>query len=158
SLLQVIGVGQVQEITAKKNAGVDTNELDELAKEIAGINMGPVDMWHPNCFRCAQCDQLLVDMLYFHYQGKLSFPPISHSTRARRGRGNFRLLIFAREYTFAEEKSWHFDHFACLKCDFRLGGHRYMMKNDHPHCINCYMKHFARVRSVFESFKNPFTF
>ncbi|RCN32082.1 LIM domain protein [Ancylostoma caninum] len=28
------------------------------------------DIWHPNCFRCAQCDQLLVDMLYFYYQGK----------------------------------------------------------------------------------------
>ncbi|KAK6014322.1 hypothetical protein OSTOST_20319 [Ostertagia ostertagi] len=42
-----------------------------------------------------------------------------------------------------------FDHFACLKCDFRLGGHRYMMKNDHPHCIDCYMKHFARVSLAF---------
>ncbi|KAK5985033.1 hypothetical protein GCK32_020077 [Trichostrongylus colubriformis] len=83
-------------------------------------------------------------MLYFHYQGKyycgrhfadLQYPRCAGCDE----------LIFAREYTFAEEKSWHFDHFACLKCDFRLGGHRYMMKNDHPHCINCYMKHFARV-------------
>ncbi|KJH41066.1 PET domain protein [Dictyocaulus viviparus] len=54
------------------------------------------------------------------------------------------VLIFAREYTFAEEKSWHFDHFACFKCDFRLGGHRYMTKNDQPHCIDCYMKYFAK--------------
>ncbi|XGW26879.1 hypothetical protein V3C99_007450 [Haemonchus contortus] len=163
----VIGVGQVQEITPKKSTGVDTNDLEELAKEIAGINVGPVkcksctdtipigdvgirtdhgpknDRWHPNCFRCAQCDQLLVDMLYFHYQGKyycgrhfadLQYPRCAGCDE----------LIFAREYTFAEEKSWHFDHFACLKCDFRLGGHRYMMKNDHPHCIDCYMKHFAR--------------
>lgn len=27
-------------------------------------------------------------------------------------------LIFANEYTYAEEKSWHFDHFACFKVEF----------------------------------------
>uniref|UniRef100_A0A915DLF4 LIM zinc-binding domain-containing protein n=1 Tax=Ditylenchus dipsaci TaxID=166011 RepID=A0A915DLF4_9BILA len=39
-------------------------------------------------------------------------------------------LIFAKEYTFAEEKSWHVDHFCCFGCDLHLGGHRYM-------CLAC---------------------
>uniref|UniRef100_A0A1I7XKH8 LIM zinc-binding domain-containing protein n=1 Tax=Heterorhabditis bacteriophora TaxID=37862 RepID=A0A1I7XKH8_HETBA len=57
-------------------------------------------------------------------------------------------LIFAREYTFAEDKSWHFDHFACFKCDFKLGGHRYMTTDDNPHCIECYMKYLAKLSAM----------
>uniref|UniRef100_A0A158P9V9 Testin n=1 Tax=Angiostrongylus cantonensis TaxID=6313 RepID=A0A158P9V9_ANGCA len=101
------------------------------------------EMWHPNCFRCAECNQLLVDMLYFHFQGKYYCGRHFADQQYPRCAGCDE-LIFAREYTFAEEKSWHFDHFACFKCDFRLGGHRYMTKNEQPHCIDCYMKYFAR--------------
>lgn len=54
-------------------------------------------------------------------------------------------LIFSKEYTFAEEKSWHIDHFCCFGCDKHLGGHRYITKEDQSYCIDCYMEKFARV-------------
>lgn len=49
------------------------------------------------------------------------------------------------EFTFAEEKSWHIDHFRCFGCDKHLGGHRYITKDEKPFCIDCYMDKFARV-------------
>ncbi|CAJ0603968.1 unnamed protein product [Cylicocyclus nassatus] len=166
----VIGVGQVKEVKPKESvisaASQTDGDLDEIARKISDIDLqnqcksctkqipvgdvgiktdhGPKeDIWHPNCFRCAQCDQLLVDMLYFYYQGKYYCGRHFADQQYPRCAGCDE-LIFAREYTYAEEKSWHFDHFACYKCDFRLGGHRYMTKNDQPHCIDCYMKYFAK--------------
>ncbi|KAE9413620.1 hypothetical protein Angca_006178, partial [Angiostrongylus cantonensis] len=164
----VIGVGQVQEVTSKRGAPrSETSELDDLTNNMGEISLETVkckscaatipvgdvgiktdhgskgEMWHPNCFRCAECNQLLVDMLYFHFQGKYYCGRHFADQQYPRCAGCDE-LIFAREYTFAEEKSWHFDHFACFKCDFRLGGHRYMTKNEQPHCIDCYMKYFAR--------------
>eukprot|EP00116_Pleurobrachia_bachei_P009540 sb/3469802/ len=33
-------------------------------------------------------------------------------------------LIFAKEYTLAEDRNWHIDHFCCWECDSPLGGQR----------------------------------
>ena len=27
--------------------------------------------WHPGCFVCGACDELLVDLIYFHQEGKI---------------------------------------------------------------------------------------
>lgn len=104
----------------------------------------PNEVWHPGCFRCDICHQLLVDMLYFfrdgqyfcgrHYGEKI-YPRCSGCDE----------LIFAKEYTYAEEKSWHVDHFCCFGCDLQLGGNRYVSKEDKPYCIECYMAKFART-------------
>ncbi|CAJ0929171.1 unnamed protein product, partial [Mesorhabditis belari] len=102
------------------------------------------DTWHPGCFRCEQCQQLLVDMLYFYHQGKYYCGRHFADQLYPRCSGCDE-LIFANEYTWAEEKSWHFDHFACFKCDFKLGGHRYMTREEQPYCLDCFVKHFAKT-------------
>lgn len=40
----MIGVGQVKEVTAndKNNLGTDISDLDDVARGIAGIDLGPV--------------------------------------------------------------------------------------------------------------------
>uniref|UniRef100_A0A914DAH4 Uncharacterized protein n=1 Tax=Acrobeloides nanus TaxID=290746 RepID=A0A914DAH4_9BILA len=104
----------------------------------------PNEAWHPNCFKCETCEQLLVDLLYFFKDGQYHcgrhfgeqlFPRCSGCDE----------LIFAKEYTFAEEKSWHVDHFCCFGCDKHLAGHRYIVKEDRPYCFDCYMDKFART-------------
>uniref|UniRef100_A0A915CGD9 Uncharacterized protein n=1 Tax=Parascaris univalens TaxID=6257 RepID=A0A915CGD9_PARUN len=104
----------------------------------------PDEVWHPNCFRCRTCDQRLVDMLYFYkdgcyycgrHFGDLMYPRCSGCDE----------LIFSKEYTYAEDKNWHFDHFCCFGCDMQLGGHRYMMRDEQPYCFGCYMSRFART-------------
>ena len=32
---------------------------------------GPEDFWHPACFVCLTCKELLVDLIYFFHEGKL---------------------------------------------------------------------------------------
>ena len=100
-------------------------------------------VWHPGCFVCRDCGQRLVDMLYFfkdgayycgRHFGEKMFPRCAGCDE----------LIFSREYTFAEEQNWHLNHFCCLGCDGELGGERYMVRDESPFCIPCYMRRFAR--------------
>ncbi|VDK75384.1 unnamed protein product [Litomosoides sigmodontis] len=102
------------------------------------------EMWHVNCFKCHVCNQRLVDLLYFYkdgiyycgrHFGDSVYPRCSGCDE----------LIFSKEYTFAEDKSWHLDHFCCFGCDMQLGGHRYMMKDEQPYCFNCYMERYAKT-------------
>uniref|UniRef100_A0A1I7ZJN0 Prickle-like protein 2 n=1 Tax=Steinernema glaseri TaxID=37863 RepID=A0A1I7ZJN0_9BILA len=159
----VVGIGQVIECNAPPQStaqGTQTEAAnvsnqpcrwDSCGSHMKHGDVGVVtdhgqrnEVWHPNCFRCATCEQLLVDMLYFfkdneyycgrHYAEKM-YPRCFGCDE----------LIFANEYTLAEEKTWHFEHFSCFGCDLQLGGHRYLVKNEHPYCINCYMNKFARV-------------
>ncbi|GBN93488.1 hypothetical protein AVEN_186382-1 [Araneus ventricosus] len=52
-------------------------------------------------------------------------------------------LIFSNEYTKAMSKEWHQSHFCCWKCDESLTGHRYVLKDEHPYCVQCYEQIFA---------------
>uniref|UniRef100_A0A914UHU3 LIM zinc-binding domain-containing protein n=1 Tax=Plectus sambesii TaxID=2011161 RepID=A0A914UHU3_9BILA len=102
------------------------------------------EAWHPNCFRCVTCEQPLVDMLYFYKDGNYYCGRHFGDTMYPRC-GGCDELIFAKEYTRAEDKDWHLNHFCCFGCDLELGGHRYMVKLDQPYCLNCYMTKFARL-------------
>ena len=55
-------------------------------------------------------------------------------------------MIFAREYTQAEGRSWHVHHFCCWQCDTPLAGQRYIAKDDNPYCMYCFEKLFSKVR------------
>ncbi len=33
---------------------------------------GPEKVWHPGCFKCATCEELLVDLIYYHSPEKAS--------------------------------------------------------------------------------------
>jgi len=54
-------------------------------------------------------------------------------------------LIFSAEYTKAMDHDWHTGHFACFHCDLSLTGHRYVLRDEHAHCINCYEAMFAHT-------------
>ncbi|KAI1732806.1 PET domain-containing protein [Ditylenchus destructor] len=73
----------------------------------------PNEVWHPGCFRCDICHQLLVDMLYFFKDGQY-FCGRHYGEKVYPRCSGCDELIFAKEYTYAEEKSWHVDHFCCF--------------------------------------------
>ncbi|KAG1706989.1 Four and a half LIM domains protein 2 [Nymphon striatum] len=52
-------------------------------------------------------------------------------------------LIFSGEYTKAMSKDWHSGHFCCWQCDETLTGQRYVLRDEHPYCTNCYEQVFA---------------
>ncbi|KAJ6215936.1 hypothetical protein RDWZM_010436 [Blomia tropicalis] len=42
-------------------------------------------------------------------------------------------------------RNWHMDHFVCHTCETPLAGSRYLVRDQNPHCVNCFEQHFANV-------------
>ncbi|XP_075996113.1 testin [Genypterus blacodes] len=111
-------------------------------------------LWHPACFVCCTCSELLVDMIYFWKKGKLYCG--RHYGDSEKPRcGGCDELIFSNEYTQAEEQSWHLKHFCCFDCDCILAGETYVMENDKPVCKPCYMSNYAVKCSACQSAVEP---
>lgn len=101
-------------------------------------------LWHPACFVCCTCNELLVDMIYFWKKGKLYCG--RHYCDSEKPRcGGCDELIFSNEYTQAEDQNWHLKHFCCFDCDCVLAGEIYVMVNNKPVCKACYMKNHAAL-------------
>ncbi|EDL28963.1 mCG54711 [Mus musculus] len=101
-------------------------------------------LWHPGCFICSTCGELLVNMIYFWKNGKLYCGRHYCDSEKPRCAGCDE-LIFSKEYTQAENKNWHLKHFCCVDCKYILAGKLYVMVNDKPVCKPCYMKNHAVV-------------
>uniref|UniRef100_A0A3P9N377 Testis derived transcript (3 LIM domains) n=1 Tax=Poecilia reticulata TaxID=8081 RepID=A0A3P9N377_POERE len=99
-------------------------------------------LWHPACFVCCTCSELLVDMIYFWKKGKM-FCGRHYGDSEKPRCGGCDELIFSNEYTQAEGQNWHLKHFCCFDCDCILAGETYVMENDKPICKPCYMKNYA---------------
>ncbi|KAA0724441.1 Testin [Triplophysa tibetana] len=99
-------------------------------------------LWHPGCFVCCTCTELLVDMIYFWKKGQLYCG--RHYGDSEKPRcGGCDELIFSNEYTQAEGLNWHLKHFCCFDCDCVLAGETYVMEKEKPVCKPCYMKNHA---------------
>ncbi|XP_023664693.1 testin [Paramormyrops kingsleyae] len=99
-------------------------------------------LWHPACFVCSVCAELLVDMIYFWKKGKMYCGRHYGDSEKPRCAGCDE-LIFSLEYTQAEGQDWHLKHFCCFDCDCVLAGETYVMEKDKPVCKPCYMKNHA---------------
>ncbi|XP_067292057.1 testin [Pseudorasbora parva] len=99
-------------------------------------------LWHPACFVCCKCSELLVDMIYFWKKDQLYCGRHYGDSEKPRCAGCDE-LIFSNEYTQAEGHNWHLKHFCCFECDCVLAGETYVMENDKPVCKPCYMKNHA---------------
>uniref|UniRef100_A0A803J7G2 Prickle homolog 3 n=1 Tax=Xenopus tropicalis TaxID=8364 RepID=A0A803J7G2_XENTR len=99
--------------------------------------------WHPQCFTCAQCLELLCDLIYFYQDGKVYCG--RHHAELKRPRClACDEVIFSLECTQAEGFHWHTRHFCCFECECPLGGHRYIMKDQRPFCCSCYDRLYAQ--------------
>ncbi|XP_053602197.1 prickle planar cell polarity protein 3-A isoform X2 [Plodia interpunctella] len=98
--------------------------------------------YHPACFACSDCDELLVELAYCALDGRLYC--VRHYAEKLKPRCNAcDELIFSGEYTKAMNKDWHSGHFCCWQCDESLTGQRYVLRDEHPYCIKCYESVFA---------------
>lgn len=118
------------------NFGEVAVKAERAGKEIA---------WHPECFKCYTCRELLADLVYFFHGGqvfcgrdlavKLKIPRCKACDE----------LIFTKEYTAAEGATFHIKHFCCYHCDLPLAGQQYVPdeKSNMPLCLKCYDEYFA---------------
>uniref|UniRef100_A0A914DKM7 Uncharacterized protein n=1 Tax=Acrobeloides nanus TaxID=290746 RepID=A0A914DKM7_9BILA len=118
---------------------MEKNEIAVIAPKL-GENVG----WHPACFTCATCEQLLVDLTYCVREDRIYCE--RHYAELHKPRCSAcDELIFCGEYTKAMNKDWHSDHFCCWQCDSTLTGQRYILRDDHPYCVKCYEDVFANT-------------
>lgn len=98
--------------------------------------------WHPACFVCSMCNELLVDLIYFYHEGKI-YCGRHHAERLKPRCTACDEIIFADECTEAEGRHWHMKHFCCFECETVLGGQRYIMKEGRPYCCSCFESLYA---------------
>ncbi|XP_075407976.1 prickle-like protein 1 isoform X2 [Tenrec ecaudatus] len=103
---------------------------------------GPGVCWHPSCFVCFTCNELLVDLIYFYQDGKIHCGR-HHAELLKPRCSACDEIIFADECTEAEGRHWHMKHFCCLECETVLGGQRYIMKDGRPFCCGCFESLYA---------------
>ncbi|XP_069084937.1 prickle-like protein 1 isoform X2 [Pleurodeles waltl] len=103
---------------------------------------GPGVCWHPSCFSCATCNELLVDLIYFYQDGKIHCGR-HHAELLKPRCSACDEIIFADECTEAEGRHWHMKHFSCFECETVLGGQRYIMKDGRPFCCGCFESLYA---------------
>ncbi|KAJ8379114.1 hypothetical protein AAFF_G00231190, partial [Aldrovandia affinis] len=108
---------------------------------------GHVVCWHPHCFVCSMCNELLVDLIYFYQDGKI-FCGRHHAECLKPRCSACDEIIFADECTEAEDRHWHMKHFCCSECETVLGGQRYIMKEGRPYCCSCFQALFAEYCDV----------
>ncbi|XP_038164823.1 prickle-like protein 1a [Cyprinodon tularosa] len=98
--------------------------------------------WHPACFVCSTCNELLVDLIYFYHDGKIHCGR-HHAELLKPRCSACDEIIFADECTEAEGRHWHMKHFSCFECEIILGGQRYIMKDGRPYCCGCFESLYA---------------
>lgn len=125
------------------------------------------DLWHPGCFTCATCEELLVDLTYCIFDDSLHCE--RHYAEHLKPRcGACDELIFAGQYTKVLDKpiiavmtfipihfqalgkDFHAEHFVCVSCNESLTGSRYVLTDEHPCCIPCYEQNFTHACRVCE--------
>lgn len=101
--------------------------------------------WHPKCFTCHKCGDLLADLVYFYHQGNIycgrDLAEVLNFERC----GACDEIIWSKEYTSAEGSSFHIKHFCCYHCDTPLAGKQYTPddQTNMPLCLDCYDRYYA---------------
>ncbi|CAB3250579.1 unnamed protein product [Arctia plantaginis] len=131
------------------NEGVPCQRCEKsmFAGEVAvkAERAGQEAIWHPQCFTCSKCGELLADLVYFYYKGEIYCArDLANVLEIPRCAGCDE-LIFTRPYTAAEGRAFHVQHFCCYHCDAPLGGKKYVPddKTGLPICLQCYDQFYA---------------
>ncbi|XP_034940659.1 protein prickle-like isoform X2 [Chelonus insularis] len=141
---EALGRGHASQLERPHGSGCrECGRLITTGEIAIGANRaGPTALWHPACFICCICKQLLVDLIYFWREGRL-YCGRHHAETLKPRCCACDEIILADECTEAEGRAWHMRHFACLECDRQLGGQRYVMREGRPYCLHCFDASFA---------------
>ncbi|EAA04128.4 AGAP007648-PA [Anopheles gambiae str. PEST] len=139
---EALGRGTVKQITTTlicERCGECASSGDMM---VFASRFEPNTCWHPACFACCVCKELLVDLIYFHRENRL-YCGRHHAETLKPRCSACDEIILADECTEAEGRAWHIKHFACFECDKQLGGQRYIMRDGKPYCLHCFDAMFA---------------
>jgi len=146
-------------VSARNDVALDVGHVVDLCRQrtscaaccraipVGGVavvapKFGPHRMWHPACFVCSHCGELLVDLTYCVHQDLL-YCERHYAEQIKPRCGTCDELIFSGTYTRALDRDYHTGHFTCWHCDAQLSGQRYVLTDDHPTCLPCYQSNFT---------------
>ncbi|GFR80367.1 prickle-like protein 3 [Elysia marginata] len=66
-----MGIAQVKECSADTSCFSCKGEVDNGELVTVASKLGQDAVWHPACFKCCTCDELLVDLVYCQHAGQL---------------------------------------------------------------------------------------
>ncbi|XP_078038825.1 four and a half LIM domains protein limpet isoform X4 [Augochlora pura] len=136
-----LDIGNVQEVLERDlHCGACLSPLKYGSLAVSTSKLGL--LYHPACFQCTECKELLVDLAYCVHDDTL-FCERHYAEQLKPRCAACDELIFSGEYTKAMNKDWHSGHFCCWQCDESLTGQRYVLRDEHPYCIKCYESVFA---------------
>ncbi|XP_064595087.1 four and a half LIM domains protein 2-like isoform X2 [Liolophura sinensis] len=138
----VMEIGYARENTTISSCYNCQGEVDAGEVAVFAPKVGLKACWHPACFVCDTCDELLVDLTYCHKDSKV-YCERHYAELIKPRCPACDELVFSGEYTKAMEQNFHKEHLCCWKCDKRLVACRYIVKEEHPYCIPCYQELFA---------------
>eukprot|EP00045_Choanoeca_perplexa_P008152 m.74780 g.74780 ORF g.74780 m.74780 type:complete len:542 (-) comp14379_c0_seq1:82-1707(-) len=105
---------------------------------------GPAVYHHDTCFVCERCEEPLADLLAFVHENMLLCG--RHFADMHRPRCHAcDESIFDPEYTHAQDRDWHVEHFCCRQCDAPLAAQNYVQLHDEPCCLDCFNRKFAET-------------
>ncbi|GAB0089692.1 Protein prickle [Sergentomyia squamirostris] len=137
-----LGRGTVKQVAAGRQCEGCEETISQGDIVVFAARFGPNASWHPGCFVCSMCKELLVDLIYFNRDGRL-YCGRHHAETLKPRCSACDEIILADECTEAEGRAWHMKHFACFECDKQLGGQRYIMRDGKPFCLPCFDAMFA---------------
>ncbi|XP_028132441.1 uncharacterized protein LOC114327921 [Diabrotica virgifera virgifera] len=116
-------------------------EENEFAVSIDRANV----LFHAGCFKCAGCNQILADNMYFYNKESDNIYCLRDYAKIR-GLPRCKAcdeLIFTKEYCLAENSTFHLKHFCCTQCDMPLAGQDYLLEDEMPYCLPCFEQNKA---------------
>ncbi|EDV59713.1 protein prickle isoform X1 [Drosophila erecta] len=137
-----LGRGNVRQLMSARPCDGCDDLISTGDIAVFATRLGPNASWHPACFACSVCRELLVDLIYFHRDGRM-YCGRHHAETLKPRCSACDEIILADECTEAEGRAWHMNHFACHECDKQLGGQRYIMREGKPYCLHCFDAMFA---------------
>ncbi|XP_057658649.1 uncharacterized protein LOC130895412 [Diorhabda carinulata] len=102
-------------------------------------------LFHAGCFKCAGCNQILADNVYFYNKETDNVYCLRDYAKIR-GFPRCKAcdeLIFTKEYCLAENSTFHLKHFCCTECDMPLAGQDYTLEDEMPYCLPCFEQNKA---------------
>ncbi|XP_014368569.2 protein prickle isoform X2 [Papilio machaon] len=139
---EALGRGQARQLHAPAPCERCEETMSAGDMCVTAARAGPAARWHPGCFVCTSCQELLVDLVYFWRDGRL-YCGRHHAETLKPRCSACDEIILADECTEAEGRAWHMKHFACAECARQLGGQRYIMREARPYCLPCFDGRFA---------------
>lgn len=103
----------------------------------------PKLVWHPNCFKCSECDCALVDLVYHIYEGR-KYCTLHKPILPKICSYCMEEITQSEEYSKANGRFYHPEHFQCWQCATVLSGERYYGCGFYPMCVACYDSQLAK--------------